>query len=564
MSDIKVETELFLELDKEYFQKEETFFASLTSQFSHGFEVCKKYEPIKRFFTSSILKFDGGESDFSILNELRGLPLSKPLSIYAEGLICKCKGHSHNSLFEIKFKQYANQCFEEIKTGDNFNRRNFRLFLNVDSVFFKEGFNAVFQDFLNSLSGPLNVFQIFLFSTFFDFYGKMSKENQSSFASTFLEKIKDPRDDLEFIDPVLSLIQKIIPVQKDKTKDEFKYAYAKIVNGLSTSNPHYEAFWMQEPYQTALTYLVEIKSPDIQLVDSITNKQRFANKKALESIKPQLIPLDPALAEDLKSKFTETETFIKGLTFPDSVYFFLSSLYPFFLKTLESMIEERKKDSLAGLFNEAYLNEDGELLNGRKLKPYEQFSLDAAEPISLLFDLTYINFIKCFFRANKDRLNIQTIHPFIENIVSTNPLIQESDRSEMTVIFDNLFLDKFGDKFTDLCAQLEKSLRYWLSEKGISTKKMKPDSNDEIGISDIFNHAEHNRYRDAIEEVIDEDYYFTLTWMLNDDFGWNLRNDAVHGKLTGEKKMRYSVLFASLQIFKLYLANWSSSNGTSK
>lgn len=564
MHDVKQETALFLELDKEYFQKEEEFFDILTFKFSYDSEVCKKYELIKRFFPSSILKFDGGEEDFSVLNELRGFTLSTPLSLYVEALICRCNGHFRNSLFESQFKQYANQCFDEAKIDGDFKRKNFKLFLNVDCVFFKEGFNAVFQDFINSLNGPLTILQIFIFSTFFDFYGEISKENQSAFTSTFLGKINDPKDDFQFANSILPLIQKLISVEKGKKKDSLKYAYAKIVNGLSTGNPHYEAFWMQELYQTARTYLAEIKSSDVCLIDSIANKQIFANKKALEGMQSFKIPLGSASAADLKSRFDKTEMALKRLTFPESVYSFLLALSPFSLKTIEGMINEYKKDSLTGLFKESYLNEDGELLNGRTLNKYEQFSLDAEKPISLLFGLFYINLINCFFRANKDRLYVQTVHPFIENVVSNNPLIQESDRKEMTEIFDNLFLDKFGDKFTDLCSQLEKSLRYWLTEKGINTKKMKPDSNDEIGISDMFNHAENNRYRDALEEVIDEDYYFTLTWMLNDDFGWNLRNKAVHGKLTGNDKMRYSVLFASLQIFKLFLGNWFPPKSVSK
>jgi hypothetical protein len=559
MQDAKTEIGLFLELDKEFFQKEETSFNYIADSFSFESTIYKKYELIKRYFPSDVKKFIGEEADFSVLKELEGVSLSEPLSIYIETLICKCKGHFCDSLFLQKFKKYSDQCFSEAQTGENFQRQNLQFFLGFEAVFFKEGFNASFEDFLFSLTESLSTWQAFIFSYFFDLFGALSEKNKASFFSSFIKKIDYPKDDFAFMNSATLLIQKIIPTVKDK--EPFKYAYAKIVNGLSTSNPHFEAFVMQGPYQTALTYLAEIKSTDFSLIDSITAKKAFANKKVLENMQSHSIPLDPASTAALKNQFDRIEAKFKSSPFPESFFCFLSYLSPFSLKTIEKMISDMKKESVFGQFcQESYLAEDGELLNGRKLKSYEQFSLDAGRPISLLMDAEYINLINCFFRANCNRLDVQTVHPFIENVVSTNHLIQKSDRQEMITIFENLFLNKFGDKFNDLCSQLENSLRFWLAAQGISTKKMKPDSNDEIGISDIFNYGENNRYRDAVEKVIDEDYYFTLTWMLNDDFGWNLRNEAIHGKLTGEKKMRYSVLLASLLIFKLFLANWSSSN----
>jgi hypothetical protein len=99
------------------------------------------------------------------------------------------------------------------------------------------------------------------------FYGEISKENQSAFRLHFFGQNK--RSERRFSvcqSRILPLIQKDnLGSEKGKKKDSLKYAYAKIVNGLSTGNPHYEAFWMQELYQTARTYLAEIKSSDVQL-----------------------------------------------------------------------------------------------------------------------------------------------------------------------------------------------------------------------------------------------------------------------------------------------------------
>jgi hypothetical protein len=248
---------------------------------------------------------------------------------------------------------------------------------------------------------------------------------------------------------------------------------------------------------------------------------------------------------------------MKNKSFQESLFLLFDCLRPFSIEKIKKDILDEKNSSIVGaLFEDSDIDEDGNLLNGRDLKDYERFSLDARIPIINLFSTTYVNFIICFLRANNDRINYDFIHVFVEGIVSNNKMIAEQDKTEMTVIFENLFLNKFDEKFNDLCSQFENSLRFWLSAKGISTKKMKPNSSDVIGLSDIFNYGKNNRYRDAIKTIIDDDEYFTLTWMLNDDFGWNLRNKAVHGQLTGDKKKTYNVLFASLMIFELYLANW--------
>ena len=69
----------------------------------------------------------------------------------------------------------------------------------------------------------------------------------------------------------------------------------------------------------------------------------------------------------------------------------------------------------------------------------------------------------------------------------------------------------------------------------------------------IFNYDETNKFRDKLLETIDEDYYFTLTWLLTDEYGMNYRGNNFHGLSNVNISKTTNAIYTALLIIRLYL-----------
>lgn len=542
---------LFSSVDEELIKKNHESIPFVCEDISDSLNDLK-YEAIRKYFPKDYFHFSGDNADFALLTRLRKSGFSESLALFVEALICKCRGHFRDSLFPHRFLGYFKGIFDAAADEREIEFADFHFFISIESSLFKRGFNHSFERFVATVRGPITVNQMYISESFVDLYSSLNMKNRLLCINDLKKWFSKPIDNSLFVYASVSLIKKLI--EKNVEISDFKLLYAKVVDVVSLDNPKFDVMTMQEFYQTALDYLAEIQSPDVKLFDSLSSKFTQVNRRAVQELKlfTYKVPDDQRKALDLYfERITES---MKAKPFGDRVYYLLALLEPFNVSEMHKQINsEDKRMPLLSAFPTVYLDVDGNPLNYDKSNLAQKFSLRASTYISSILSLFYNNVYLCFLRSNRN-LNPEEIVDFSTKIAEKNRLIEKTDVSAMATIFTDILSSKFSSVFGSLCTYFEKSLCSWFSSLNISTRKIKPHSNDRINLNDIFNFSPENRYAAEIKKIIDEDYFFTLTWLLTDEYGRNLRNNAVHGKLTGDNLNSVEVLFASLQIFKFYLA----------
>ena len=176
------------------------------------------------------------------------------------------------------------------------------------------------------------------------------------------------------------------------------------------------------------------------------------------------------------------------------------------------------------------------------------FSLDARQyidiEINFWIDLYFSSFYKYF---NLDDESTKTI----KKILTESDLIENNDIGKTINPIYLFFKKDFLHSIGDIIINFEGNLRKYLKRKGLNIYK-RDKSHDVIDLNYIFNNHKVNSFRDCLLKIIDEDYYFTLKWLLTDKYGFNLRNQLAHD--LSDKNILHSTyaIFTTLQILKLY------------
>jgi len=139
---------------------------------------------------------------------------------------------------------------------------------------------------------------------------------------------------------------------------------------------------------------------------------------------------------------------------------------------------------------------------------------------------------------------------FINAILSNNRLVSKDyldNTSELIALF---FEKDFKSSVFDLVQNLEALLRYFFKNEGYNIKK-RNSSGDYIGLSDIFSLKDKCDYRDKLLETITEDYYFTLRWLLVDEYGYQLRHKIAHRYAKKDEYNNIFAIYAVILIIKL-------------
>lgn len=512
------------------------------------------FEPIKRFFPLNVFDFHAEVGDYEILSQLRDSLASDSLRIYIEILVCKCKGHFTDSYFPKLFEKYARECFENANSSQDFLKDDFELFLMVSSNLFNNVYNLIFDDFLMSITSTISIPQLFICICFLNLFNYLNTSGKLNLLKKLDIEFSFSKNDIGFINVSIEIINIILKLPIDNnTKRRFKYLYAKVIDSLLIDNPHYEPLFMIDYYYTAFNYLAEIESDDMVLVDSLEKKRAYAKNSASSTMTAIDIPLDKKHANEIQSELDKLLTVMRKEGFPKNLFHLFTLLDPFCVSDIRKRIDETKANSITSFFETKYFDDEGELVNYRELTDDERFSVEAHESISIVSQILHHNLINCFSMANHN-VDQNNVTQFFRSFVNDFPYIEPECRDEIIEVFTNIVIGKFYLTFRDLCSNLESSLRFFFSCKDINTRKMKPHRNDVIDLNDIFDYSKSNRYATELLKIIDEDFYFTLTWMLTDKFGWNLRNKVIHGVVSGEKKKTLSYLLASMQILKFYFS----------
>ena len=208
---------------------------------------------------------------------------------------------------------------------------------------------------------------------------------------------------------------------------------------------------------------------------------------------------------------------------------------------------EFQKSGLTAFFDES-VSVDDKMIYYRDLKPEEEFSLRAYQYFEFYIGIyfnTYVNSFVKSFKLDDESKN------YIRHIFENNRLVNKERAENLCMYFIDFFDNDYIHSVYDIVEELEESLRYYFRENGLNIIK-RNGTHDLIGLSDILNAREKNEYRDKLYETIDEDFYFTLKWLLVDKYGFELRNKIAHRYSHPDLYKTTFAIFSVIQIFRLY------------
>lgn len=268
-------------------------------------------------------------------------------------------------------------------------------------------------------------------------------------------------------------------------------------------------------------------------------------RKMMEGMKETTLKLPEKEQEQLESAIRNSDEFFASIGNAEKLERIIIECFPISKKQIEKNNE--CKMPLSNLFNSSAIRSDGRVICYSKLTESQAFSMKATEFIDINIQVFTWVVLNPFFKSfSLD----ESAKELIEGVLKNNKLISEEKTGTMKAILFDFFSLKFEHSVYDLCQELEDCLRYYFKNEGMNIHK-RDGSGDYIGLSGFFNNNSENSFRDKLLETIDEDFYFTLKWLLTDDYGFGLRNRIAH-RYNSENlyKKTYSI-FTYLQIIRL-------------
>ena len=273
----------------------------------------------------------------------------------------------------------------------------------------------------------------------------------------------------------------------------------------------------------------------------------IANKEALQSLHSFTVELPKEKVELINKKIIEQRKNFKQLSNAKKIDYLLNFVYPLNVLNIKKALK-KTSSSLAEAIHQTYLDSEGNVINYKKLTEQEMFSIKATQSIGIQIGLFFDFYVNPFFltfeldeEASKN----------IKNIFENNRLVEGNRIEELQNLFLEFFKQNFKYSIYSIVEELEESLRFYFKNEKMNIYK-RNGKRDLIGLSNIFNDKEKNSYRDKLSEIIDEDFYFTLKWLLVDSYGFGLRHKIAH-RIDSQNlyKFQYSV-YAVIQILRLY------------
>lgn len=300
--------------------------------------------------------------------------------------------------------------------------------------------------------------------------------------------------------------------------------------------------------QQTRDYMDELKEKYTDIEYSIIDENLdIANKDALQSLHTFTVELPKEQIEMINKKIIEQRDYFKQLSNAAKIDWLLFVAHPLdILKIKESL--KNASSSLAELVHQNYLDSEGNVINYKDLTEKEMFSLKATQYIEIqittFFDF-FVNPLFLTFELDEDASKN------IKSIFENNKLVASSRISLLNSIFLDFFRKDFIYSIYSIVEELEESLRFYFKNEKMNIRK-RNGKRDLIGLSDIFNDNITNPYREKICEIIDDDFYFTLKWLLVDNYGFGLRNKIAH-RIDSNDLYKYTdSIYAAIQILRLY------------
>lgn len=346
---------------------------------------------------------------------------------------------------------------------------------------------------------------------------------------------------LRFYDTYLTYIKE----NNKKSKKPFMKKYCDFVINNIDLIPNREK---QIVLQKTRDYMDELKEEDSDEEYSLIDEHlEIANKEALQSLHSFTVELPKEQVELINQKIKEQRENFKKLSNAEKIDYLLFFANPLNVLKIKELLK-KTSSSLAELFQQNYLDEKGNVLNYKNLTEQELFSIKATQSIGIQIGLFFDFYVNPFFLTFElDEEATKNINSIFEN----NKLVTCDRIEELQNLFIDFFKQNFKYSIYSIVEELEESLRFYFKNEKMNIYK-RNGKRDLIGLSDIFNNKEKNSYRDKICEIIDEDFYFTLKWLLVDDYGFALRHKIAH-RINSQNLYKYQFsIYAAIQILRLY------------
>ena len=307
---------------------------------------------------------------------------------------------------------------------------------------------------------------------------------------------------------------------KKKNNDFFERYCNFVINNISLIDNRIKPILLQN-IRDLMNELKDFSDDEYYVINENLEKANAENLKLMKKIEVSIPKekLQPIIeyAEKQNTKFL-------SLSNIDKLDELLIEIFPLSKERIKNDLDSTNKSSFISLFPKRIIENNGRVINYKKLDEESMFSLEICSWVPYYISTCFVVLIDPFF---KNFIVDDSIKCYIRKILSNNKLVS-NDRIDL--LADNFitFLNKdYKNSVYDIVLELEESFRFYFKNEKMNIY-MKDRKNNLIGINEIFNNKSNNSYRDKLFEIIDEDYYFTIKWFLVDDYGFNLRNKIAH------------------------------------
>ena len=307
--------------------------------------------------------------------------------------------------------------------------------------------------------------------------------------------------------------------------------------------------WKHRRLKLIREYMDDLKNYSDEDYCIIDSNLSLANQKIKRNLKEITVNLEENETKLINNNIKQVLIRYQSQSNKEKIIELISDLNVLNIEELKQK-NNNEEDTLLSVISYDYLDKDCNCINYKKLSESELFSLKSKQTIEFIINYRYIIFINTFFKTfNLDYESIQFIKESF-----TNNLMVEFDKIEILCeLYNEFFKHNFKNSIYDIIPEFEASIRYYLKNKKMNIY-LKNGSNDVIGLSNIFNYNKNNSFRDCLFEIIDEDFYFTLTYFLTDKNGYWIRHNITHRIDSVDLYNQISCIFITILIFKFYLA----------
>lgn len=515
---------------------------SLDFNFDHK-EEYKRFIPYEKAFWSNeriVVTDEDADYFLSIYDD----KLNVHLKLFISYLIASCYKRQANSQFSVLCEEFIEMYFKNLDNITNgLPPSNLRLILNWYLTLFPKNDYIPNKYIDNILANKDNVQSMHTFICLLD-EQKLNFHIKKRNCNHYIDLILHYKNthDANFIYRALNSLLNVYTSTEDK-----KIIKKEICDYVLNNLDGFDKYLAHKTLNLVRDYMGELKYDD-SFFEKIDYKLEEINKLMLDGLTSTYVKLPKEKMEEYKKNCELIDNYFGQITNLERVIELLMRITPIEIESIKKDIDD-EKSSIFGFVNKSILRDDGSLINYKKLDKKEKFSLHGGRYINLNINIKMDLYYRAFLNSYKE----QECYEEIKDLFRNNKLLSE-DNGEGDYFRDliiKLFEGEYDYVFDKLIISLEKSLRYYFKTNGLNIKKY--SRNEMIGLTGFFNYDEANKFRDKLLETIDEDYYFTLTWLLTDEYGMNYRGNNFHGLSNVNISKTTNAIYTALLIIRLYL-----------